>query len=859
VSDLAKELELFMNSVLVNVMMAGEKEFRVKTCVGKGNLPCMAIFPSLPKSVNKVALIATFVDKLHSGMGEECPLDNLQCSVDWALLKSLKNSGGRPGGRLRETEEVKKSRFRSRRQQQILTSAECFKSVVGGPDHRIENVETGTMITYGGHLVRHWKETCARCPNEFGWCSRHEQMLKEWVDACDCYRDVWVDLFLQESEKIHCKAAGANTCTLVKTLDKLCTVIDNREGAADMTRLSDFLPAWAEGELLTSTAAVNVLHKTYKDARKTDIGVGVVMGGSMGCGKSWAWKTFLRKEAIDSNLLEKDRRLSAIIVVPRISLCAAVARELRDLLEGLSMEVVIYNEDDDSLSLTGTSYGERVVYVTVVNSIAKLCLSCVDIVIVDEIESIVGNLCGSLMDRENADTAFAVLEHIASRSLLTLCMDATMAKITPSLLIRQRNSTRTLRLCPRREEQQTLVLCKVKSPIFLIDENERDSDDFFNILCSVADSPHSKIAVCVGSIRTANAVRVLLRYNTDRSVLLVSGKETGEVCEQFAQCPRYDVTIFTPVVSVGMSESTGKFTHVFAYVEISPHTMELPQYIQMLARVRHVEFPNTYVGFSRPFAYHVQSAPYSFNPRLANVQMGKAMLSENWKRSGSKVTGDFIRMWRTNYFACQSGTTIEPCVVPYCYSSLQPHVRKHPGLISRPTRRDRARCRSKLMRTFKKGSTCMTKSDVNLIHYGACLSLASARSIEHAICDTYNLVHESPPPLQAADQVFFRPLHLMCQLDDGSPNVSAGSASVTRIMAAEPKKRGSDKCDDVDQILVDVRDHVKRKYGVIPSLETDCKRSNRQIYIGYQQVELLETALRISQEVDENWMDLMTN
>ena len=160
-------------------------------------------------------------------------------------------------------------------------------------------------------------------------------------------------------------------------------------------------------------------------------------------------------------------------------------------------------------------------YLTVANSIHKLHVYHVAILILDEMETTMGNLVSNLMDSAEALVAFDTLHTLTCGSTMTLCMDATMARETHKVLTRLLDSTIKVRLCPRRTEQQTLAVCTVSSPIFPKDTENTDPEDFFNILCAVAASPSNKTVVCVGSLQTAYSVRALLRHNTNRWVTLV--------------------------------------------------------------------------------------------------------------------------------------------------------------------------------------------------------------------------------------------------------------------------------------------------------------------------------------------------
>ena len=574
---------------------------------------------------------------------------------------------------------------------------------------------------------------------------------------------------MQESISLSCLAAGSNSSDILKNADQLITIIDNRQHTVDRNKLSLYLPAWTPGQLLPSAMAVDVLLTKYQGNKDTKETLAVVIGGPLGAGKSWVWKTFLKHLALARkwHFVGPDESLLVLVVVPRISLCAAIASDLRTLLDGMAVEVVVYNERDGTQSITGSCHGDRVVYVTVVNSIMKLGLPYVDIIILDEIETIAGNLCGSLMTRDDGQEAFNALHYLISRAQLTMCMEGTMARATLSLFINDIDSALVLRLAPRRTEQQTLVLCQVQTPIFRTVGGKPNSDDFFSILCAVAASPPNKVAVCVGSLKTAYALRMLLRYNTDRSVLLVSEEGECDACEQFAKCSQYDVTILTPVVSVGISEATCTFTHVFIYVQVSPHTMGLPHYIQMMARMRHVQYPHSYVAFSRPYGYQIPTPPLPLNRKLARVQVGREWLSNQWKASASTLTRDFIRMWAPNYTSCLPGTTSEedPCVVTYNYSLIVNQASVSPESVRRPTARERDCCRAKLRHILKKQSTCIKSiCDVDMVHRGACINIDQARCLMPQIKDRFSFVQEThclQGLRRVADHGFMRPLYTM--------------------------------------------------------------------------------------------------
>lgn len=718
---------------------------------------CLLISPGLGYTLNPAVIAATFYDSLHFNMrsGDGCPLDSWQCKVAWEPLNGCPMSQNTKCEKLelplQDAELVDELRMLEVRQQHILSPENGFHTVARGPYHRILNLLSGRVMTYGGQMIQRWVKKCASCKSAFYMCSNHNRKLKQWINACPCYSDVWVDLLKQESMTYRCKAMGSKSSDLLRTLDKLVTIIDNRKQSEE---IPPFLPAWTGRDQLSSSEASDVLLTAYEQQTKTE-GICVVTTGPMGCGKSTAWIRFLQKLVMER--LKKDESLRVMVVVPKISLSTAVAKLLDDNLLSLFMSLHKYNTPYYKPIVLGgiEDHVERDVYVTVVNSLQKVYNhddvwrgKSMDIVILDEMESIFDNLCSNLMDREKAAETCDLMMEFVSRSKMTLCLDATMTCVTPQLLTRKLKSMMELRLCPRRREQQTLVLCNGSSPVFPIKEGETDSDDFFNIICAVAASPSSKIAVCFGCKKTAYSMRALLRENTDRSVLLVSGDEPdemGDVCEQFARCSQYDITILTPAVSVGMSEATCTFTHVFAYVEISPHIMPLREYIQMLARMRHVRYPYTYVAFTRPRKGspsdipHIPRIPY--HKDLKKVYEGKKELEEQWQSSVSQMTRDFITMWKSTYTSCQQGTKVEqePLVQQYEKKMIEPVI-VEPESIKRPTQDERNRCRVMLKAIQKEGS--ITEDDVDLLHTGGCLSEERASYFKPLIDTKYDLVPE---------------------------------------------------------------------------------------------------------------------
>ena len=772
-ASLARGFQIFMNTTFVDTKKINNQGFTVDVKPGEGRLHHYIVLqPQLHRSINHLELIATFCDVIHLHCEKEdtCPFLGSGLEVEWGILtKKNTETFGRMGHGIigRETKFMYKARMRLARKQHVLASMDDMLVAVAGPPQRIMNCGRGGMLAFGGQMVRYWQRTCNYCTKGSSrLCPQHRHKMAQMVNACDCYSNVWTQLYMQESRSLQPMATGSKIRDILRSLDLLCTTIDHRQHIVENNKLSAYLPVWTAGRLVPSAMAVDVLFTKYKESKDRAKGLNVVIGGPLGAGKSWVWKTLLL------NLARERARLPAggsdtmvvVVVVPRISLCAAIASDLRELLYGEAMEVVVYNETAGTQSFTGSRYGKRVVYVTVVNSIEKLGFLCVDIIIVDEIETVTGNLCGPLMNRVETNKAFDALHEMISDASLTMCMEGTMSRATPPLFIKNISSALILRLAPRRSERQTLVLCTAQTNIFPTDEDKPDPDDFFTILCAVAASPASKVAVCVGSIRTAHSLRMLLRYNTDRSVLLVSEEGDGDACEQFTKCSQYDVTILTPVVSVGISEATCTFTHVFTYVQISPHTMGLPHYIQMMARMRLVKYPHSYVAFSRPYGYPIDSSHLPINLKLAMVQWGRELLSAQWMASGSTMTRDFIRMWAPNYTSCLPGTTSEqePCVIPYSYSLIENQVSVAPTSVRRPSIRERTRCRAKLRKILKTHSTCIASvRDVDIIHRGACIHIDHASCLMRELKDSFSFVQETRclhGQRRVASQGFFRPL-----------------------------------------------------------------------------------------------------
>lgn len=730
---IAKQLEEFTNTMLSK----DGHMFQAKLLSADDRLCYVYIIPKIvmPKKITLSAFLATFCDNLHMKTG--CPFNNVH--IDWVQLP---NNNCTCGTRVRATDQLTNLQKISARDQFVLSSADSLHNVIRGPKYRISNLVSGTVLKFGGQLISYWKNMCNEECSDQKLCDKHENLLHHWMDTtCPCYRHIWTRLFMQESQKTLSTDARA----LVTTLDNACTVIDNSELIENYTTCSDYLPAVREGKLVTSDTAIRVMLEKFEDARKKKKRAAIIMNGPMGSGKSYAWRNFIYAQVVYDFQNHSDESFTVLVVLPRISLCKDVAKTLGKLLNG-TIDVTAYDDEQ-------YVYGDRVIHVTVVNSLVKVGVIYADVVIIDELETVISNLWGSLMDRGEGDEVFGLLTRLMDRSLLTICMDGTMSRRVISLPTdRDRNREKIkLRLRPRRTQRQTLVLCKAMSPIFLRAQENPHQDDFFNILCTVAARPSNRIAVCLGSLKTAYNIRAVLRYNTHKAILVVSDKEEGQLHEQFAKCSQYDVVIFTPSVAVGLSESESIYTHVFAYVELAPHTMTLEHYIQMLARVRRVQRPETYVAFARPYSYGVMMPDISLYGELCRIQMGKLSLSRIWQQSAAHATRDFIKMWKQSYYAWSSemNEELSPCVVEYTRSELQFDTDK----IIRPEKLDRAKARSFLRSRKVSQKLHMTKEEIDLLCKGGCFSAERAREISEAVFDMYIHVKED-----RTQKIFFRHL-----------------------------------------------------------------------------------------------------
>ncbi len=207
----------------------------------------------------------------------------------------------------------------------------------------------------------------------------------------------------------------------------------------------------------------------------------------------------------------------------------------------------------------------------------------VDLLVLDECESIFEQFDSGLL--RNFSGSFAAFQWLLRYSKHVICMDAYLSNRTFNTLRRMR---------PGFEKDDSGVIYHCNRHRNAKDDQYHftvDKDMWYGVLYSALDNDE-KIAVPMSSLTEAKSlVRIIQKRYPDKSVKLYSSETAmSEKKEHFANVnlhwAQYDVLVYTPTVSAGVSFEEKHFHKVFGY--FTDQSCPVETCVQMIGRIRDV-------------------------------------------------------------------------------------------------------------------------------------------------------------------------------------------------------------------------------------------------------------------------------
>lgn len=217
----------------------------------------------------------------------------------------------------------------------------------------------------------------------------------------------------------------------------------------------------------------------------------------------------------------------------------------------------------------------------------------VDLVVLDECESIFEQFDSGLL--KNFSGSFAVFQWLMRYAKHVICMDAYLSNRAYRILQRMR---------PDFSAPNAGVIYHCNRYQNAKDDNyyfTSDKDIWYGVLYSSLDNDE-KIAIPMSSLTEAKAlVKTIQKRYPDKAVKLYSSETTvSEKKEHFADVnlhwSQYDVLVYTPTVSAGVSFEEKHFSKVFGY--FTDQSCPVETCVQMIGRIRDVSSHQFYICMS---------------------------------------------------------------------------------------------------------------------------------------------------------------------------------------------------------------------------------------------------------------------
>lgn len=271
-----------------------------------------------------------------------------------------------------------------------------------------------------------------------------------------------------------------------------------------------------------------------------------------------------------------------------------------------------------------------------------------DLLILDECESIFEQFDSGLL-KGNFNDCFAKFQYLMRFSSHVVCMDAGISDRTFKILEKMRPDFAAGALYHHNTHQNA-----TDDEYYVTSDRLR----WLSILYATVESGEC-IAVPISSLAEAKALEANLgkRFPEKKIKLYSSGTQPSEKREHFSDVNTYwsdyDVLIYTPTVSAGVSYEQVKFTKIFGYFTDQSCPVETCQ--QMIGRIRDVSDHKFFIclnasGNNLPVEREdIKSQLYSRRENLLST-FDESSLQKEYGATG-EVTyhiGDYFHLWLEN-------------------------------------------------------------------------------------------------------------------------------------------------------------------------------------------------------------------
>ena len=264
----------------------------------------------------------------------------------------------------------------------------------------------------------------------------------------------------------------------------------------------------------------------------------------------------------------------------------------------------------------------------------------VDLLILDEVESIIGQFNSGL--HKNFNASFAIFQWMLSTAKHVICMDANL-------------SDRTYRTLKHIRPQHDIVFhCNQFAKA--IDDKYYFTQNRGHWLLKLFEFIRldKKIVLPTNSLTEAKICQLLIKEHFPNKHIQIYSSEmsTSEKNKHFADVTKYwgelDILIYTPTCSAGISFEIEHFDVLFGY--FSDSSCEVETCRQMLGRVRQLSLKSYYICFQ---SYLKNNLPTTIEDITENLYAKKSHLLEDIDQSTLQFEYTYdgkIKYYESNYF-----------------------------------------------------------------------------------------------------------------------------------------------------------------------------------------------------------------
>jgi len=312
-----------------------------------------------------------------------------------------------------------------------------------------------------------------------------------------------------------------------------------------------------------------------------------------------------------------------IVVYSRISLNEAIYNKWK--LHGFELYSNI------KTSMIDTDIHQRII--VQIDSLHRVINTC-DLLILDEIETTHEHLCGSRL-LEKTSECFQTLMSYTKHTQKIIMSDANLKDETINHLLTQRtNKINTIKI-----KNTYQSFCNIKTRFYF------DDKIFLDSIQSFAKN-NKKIVIPTNSKKKAKIMeKIILDVRPDYKILRI---DMENKCEDVSSWNNYDIVIYTPTITAGVSFDDKHFDMVCAWFTRKSTSAE--QSSQMLFRARHINDNEMHILLPADIKEEIPSIPID-DEGLTHFVNSKIQLGNDFlKKDGLKIDNYNRKVKETKYF-----------------------------------------------------------------------------------------------------------------------------------------------------------------------------------------------------------------